>query len=300
MSVLRLGTRGSLLATTQSGQVADALRALGLEVELVVVRTEGDDLRVPLDAPSRPGAFVAALRDELLAGTVDLVVHSYKDLPSEPLPGLVVAAVPVRQPAHDVLVTRDGTDLAGLTAGAVVGTSSPRRAAALARHRPDLQVVGLRGNVDTRLAAVDSGRVDAAVLAAAGLGRLGRSRGVALPTSVLLPAPAQGALAVECRVGELVPVLAQLDDAAARLTVTAERAVLRGIEAACTTAIGALATRDGDELALEAELTGHRGVSFARVARRGPAGPAGAEALGLAVATDLLAAAGPPLSLPGR
>lgn len=294
MSVLRLGTRGSLLATTQSGHVADALRALGLTVELVVVRTEGDDLRVPLDAPSRPGAFVAALRDELLAGTVDLVVHSYKDLPSEPLPGLVVAAVPTRQDPRDVLVSRDGADLAGLPAGATVGTSSPRRAAALARHRPDLAVVALRGNVDTRLGAVDSGRVDAAVLAAAGLGRLGRTRGVPLPTTVLLPAPAQGALAVECRsAGDLAAVLAALEDPSARLTVTAERAVLRGIDAACTTAVGALARLDGDTLVLEAELTDHAGVDYARVARTGPADPASADALGLAVAADLLAAAGP-------
>jgi hydroxymethylbilane synthase len=152
--MIRLGTRGSLLARTQSGLVADALAQLtGEPVELVVIRSEGDDTSIPLDAPSRPGAFVSALRDALLAGTVDVVVHSFKDLPSAPADGLVVAAIPERAPAADVLVSRAGT-LSELPAGARVGTSSPRRAAALARFRPDLAVVAIRGNVDTRIGKV--------------------------------------------------------------------------------------------------------------------------------------------------
>ncbi len=286
-----------MLATTQSDWVGDALRAGGAEVELVIVRTEGDDLSVPLDAPSRPGAFVAVLRDVLAAGDVDLVVHSFKDLPSAPLPGLRVAAVPARQDPADVLVTRDGRGLEDLEPGARVGTSSPRRAVALTRRRPDLEIVPLRGNVDTRVAAVTSGRVDAVVLAAAGLRRLGRSdvSAVALPSDVLLPAPAQGALAVECRSvdADVCARVAALDDPLARLTVTAERAVLAGVEAQCTTAVGALATYEGGVLAMQAELSNHAGVSYRRVSVAVEVSdPSGgldaAEALGERAAAELL------------
>ena len=297
--MIRLGTRGSLLARTQSGLVADALARLADEpVELVVIATEGDDTSVPLDSPSRPGAFVSALRDALLAGSVDVVVHSFKDLPSAPAPGLVVAAIPLRAPHADVLVSRAGA-LADLPAGARVGTSSPRRAAALARFRPDLAVVPIRGNVDTRIGKVRTGEVDAAVLAAAGLHRVGRQDEIAevIGADVLVPAPAQGALAVECRADSpLRATLAALDDLPTRLAVTAERAVLAGVQAACTTAIGALATWTDGRLELTADLSDHAGVGYARVNRGAHVtGLADADALGAEVARALLSQGTPTL-----
>lgn len=291
---LRLGSRGSLLARTQSQQVADAVTATtGREVELVIIKAEGDDLSIPLSAPPRPGAFVATLRDALLAGQVDLVVHSFKDLPSAPLPGLVVAAIPDRADPRDALCARDGLRLDDLPSRAKVGTSSPRRAAGLLRRRPDLQIVPIRGNVDTRLRKVTDGEVDAAVLAAAGLLRLGRQAAVTewLDPLTFLPAPAQGALAVETRTGSLAADLAALNDAPTRLAVTAERAVLAGIEAACTTAVGALANwLSPTELELVAELTDHRHVGYARVSRAARVRNIDeAQNLGLAVADELLA-----------
>lgn len=294
MSVLRLGTRGSALARTQSRQVADAVEALtGRPVELVQIRAEGDDLRIPLDAPPRPGAFVATLRDALLAGEVDLVVHSYKDLPSAPLPGLVVAAVPQRADPRDALCARDGLTLAELPSGARIGTSSPRRSSALLRVREDLEIVAMRGNVDTRLRRVTDGVVDAVVLAAAGLSRLGLSSAITelLDPGVVLPAPAQGALAVEAGHGDLAVELAALDDPRSRQEVTAERLVLAGIEASCTTAVGALAHWvSEDELELVAELSGHRGITYSRGALTARvSGTVEAEQLGLAVAARLLA-----------
>ncbi len=293
MTALRLGTRRSLLARTQSQWVADAITAAtGRAVELVTIRAEGDDVTIRLDAAPRPGAFVATLRDALLAGEVDLAVHSFKDLPSAPVPGLVVAAIPGREDARDALVARDGLGLAGLPEGARVGTSSPRRAAGLLRVRPDLRIVAIRGNVDTRLRKVVDGEVDAVVLAAAGLVRVGRAAEITeyLDVELLLPAPAQGALAVECRVGELAQQLSALDDARTRLQVTAERAVLGGVEAACTTAVGAQAAwLDDDRLELMAELSDHRGVDHVRLARSATVVSIDdAERLGLEVAAALL------------
>ncbi len=221
------------------------------------------------------------------------MVHSFKDLPSAPLAGLVVAAVPERADPRDALCAGDRVGLAGLAQGARIGTSSPRRDAGLRRVRPDLQIVPVRGNVDTRLRKVGDGQVDAVVLAAAGLQRLGRGDAITelLDPDVCVPAPAQGALAVECRVGTLEAALASLDDQSARLAVTAERAVLAGVEAACTTAVGAYAVwRGAAELELLAELTDHRGVGHARSRRRvRVTTSAEAEALGLAVARELLA-----------
>lgn len=292
--MIRLGTRGSLLARTQAGMIADAVAAAtGDMVELVVIRTEGDDVTVPLHAPSRPGAFVSALRDALLDDRVDVVVHSFKDLPSEPAEGLVVAAIPTRAIPFDVMVSRHG-ELADLPNGATVGTSSPRRTAALRRARPDLQIVAIRGNIDTRLRKAHTGEVDAVVLAAAGLERVGRLTEASelLDPGVLVPAPAQGALAVECRSdGPLAAILSALDDRPTRLAVTAERAVLRGIVATCTTAIGAYAAWIDDEtLLLIADLTGHRGIDHAAVARSAPVATIeAAERLGRAVAAGLLA-----------
>lgn len=292
--MIRLGTRGSRLARTQSATVADAITALtGQPVELVTIRTEGDDQTVPLDAGQRPGVFVSALRDALVAEQVDVLVHSFKDLPSAPHEGITVVAVPQRANPLDVLYSPLG-GLADLPAGASVGTSSPRRAAGLLRLRPDLRVVPIRGNVDTRLRKARDGEVDAVILAAAGLERLGLLEETMSPLdpALLVPAPAQGALAIECRSNDLlITVVGQLDDTPTRVAVTAERAVLQGVAASCTTAIGAHASWVDDRVLLvTAELSDHAGVDYARVSRSAPVDDAaGAERLGLAVAESLLA-----------
>jgi len=259
------------LAVAQAGDVARILEAeTGVASDLIRVRVEGDDQSVPLDRPSRPGLFTSALRDALLGGEVDYVVHSFKDLPSEPCPGLVMAAIPIRANPLDVLVG-PFAGLSAIPAGSTVGTSSPRRQAALSRLRSDLNVVAIRGNVDTRLRKVADGTLAAAVMAAAGLDRSGLLDPAwpVFDPSQMLPAPAQGALAIECRDGDpLADVLARLDHRRTRLAVKAERAVLTGVDAACTTAIGALATWDGDVLTLAAELSDHKAVQYARVVRQ--------------------------------
>ncbi|HEY0215040.1 MAG TPA: hydroxymethylbilane synthase, partial [Cellulomonas sp.] len=205
---VRVGTRASTLALTQTGHVADALTRLGAgDHELVRVRTDGDRLTGSLATLGGTGVFVAALRDALLDGRCDVAVHSFKDLPTAPAPGLVVAAVPPREDPRDALCAREGWTLATLPEGARVGTGSPRRAAQLLAVRPDLHVVDIRGNVDTRLHRIDDD-LDAVVLAGAGLARLGRLDAVteALPTDVMAPAPAQGALAVEVRAADAAPI----------------------------------------------------------------------------------------------
>lgn len=255
---LRLGTRRSALARTQSGHVATWLRAHGYDVDLVDIVTEGDVSRAPLTQIGGTGVFASALRHALHAGSVDLAVHSMKDLPTAAEPGLVVAAVPPREDPRDALCARDGLTLAQLPEGAAVGTGSPRRAAQLRVVRPDLRVVPLRGNVDTRLAAVREGRLDAVVLAGAGLARLGRLEQATelLDPAVMLPAAAQGALAVECREDrdDVRAALAALDDADTRAATTAERALLARLEAGCTAPIGALAVVTADGLELEGFL----------------------------------------------
>ncbi|AXH98145.1 hydroxymethylbilane synthase [Ornithinimicrobium avium] len=261
---LRLGTRASELATSQSGWVADHLRAAGYEVELVPVRTVGDVSRASLSEIGGTGVFASALREALHEGTIDLAVHSLKDLPTTPEPGLVVAAVPEREDPRDALVARDGLTLATLPEGARVGTGSPRRAAQLAQLRPDLDVRDIRGNVGTRIAMVRDGELDAVVLACAGLSRLGRLDEATerLDLSTMLPAPGQGALAVECRDGhaaladlppgvvvtdaDLRGLLADaLEHPPTRAAVTAERAVLARLEAGCTAPVGAHAAPAG-------------------------------------------------------
>jgi hydroxymethylbilane synthase len=289
---VRLGTRASDLATTQSGQVGDAL---GLPYELVHVSTQGDrDRTTPLAQLGGTGVFVSAVRDALLAGEVDLVVHSMKDLPTAAPEGIALGAVPVRADARDALVARDGLTLATLPPGARVGTGSPRRAAQLLAARPDLEVVGIRGNVETRAGKVTSGELDAVVLAAAGLARTRRDGLVSelLATATMLPAPAQGALAVEVRpedlAGELGAALARIDDPATRRATTAERTLLAVLEAGCSAPVAALATiADGDaqSLTLSARalsLDGTRVVA-------GTATGTDAEALGRELAADLLA-----------
>ncbi|WP_256838502.1 hydroxymethylbilane synthase [Ornithinimicrobium faecis] len=253
---LRLGTRASDLATSQSGWVADQLRALGHEVELVHVQTEGDRSSAPLTQIGGTGVFVSALREALQEGHIDFAVHSLKDLPVGEEAGLVVAAVPEREDPRDVLISRDRLTLQDLPEGAVIGTGSPRRAVQLQAAAPQTTVTGLRGNVGRRIGKVTDGTLDAIVLAAAGLRRLGRidEASEVLEPSVMLPAPGQGALAVECRYDDrrTTRLLAQLDHAPTREAVTAERSLLGALEAGCSAPVGALATREGDELVLEA------------------------------------------------
>jgi hydroxymethylbilane synthase len=312
VSALRLGTRRSLLARTQSEQVADRLRAHGHEVELVEVVTHGDTSTAPLTQIGGTGVFVSALRDALLAGEVDLAVHSLKDLPTAPAPGLVLAAVPPREDPRDVLVASGGRTLSDLGEGAVVGTGSPRRAAQLHALGLGLQVVPVRGNVDTRLALVSSGDVDAVVLARAGLARIGRLEHVTevLDPLTLLPAPGQGALAVECRADDAATAaaLGVLDDAPTRACVEAERALLAGLEAGCTAPVGALADWvEGDPAAGEVDELYLRAVALApdgsldlRRSATGPASDPGGLGRGLAAvlledgAGDLVEAAHPP------
>lgn len=284
--VLRLGTRASTLASTQAGWVADRLRGQGHDVELVQVRTEGDLSTAPLTQIGGTGVFVSALRTALQDGDIDLAVHSLKDLPVIPEPGLVVAAVPEREDPRDVVITRTGTGLAGLDTAAPVGTGSPRRAAQLQLLAPQVRIVDIRGNVGTRIAKVHSGEVDAVVLAAAGLRRLGRLHEATeiLDPEQMLPAPGQGALAVECRADDagVRDVCAALDDPGARTEVTAERALLRRLEAGCTAPIGALARPGAPGLTLTA-FVALRGRSL----RHTLTGPDPVE-LGQAVAEHLL------------
>jgi hydroxymethylbilane synthase len=288
---LRLGTRRSALAMAQANLVADAIRALrGRPVELIEITTHGDVSTEPLASIGGTGVFVSALRDGVLSGGVDLAVHSYKDLPTAPAQGLVIAAVPAREDPRDVLVARDGRKLADLPAGAVIGTGSPRRAAQLRASRPDLDIRPIRGNVDTRIRLVSSGEVDAVVLARAGLARLGRldEATQVLDVDEMLPAPAQGALAVECAGGtDLAAELAELDDPASRAAVEAERAVLAALEAGCSAPVGAYAEATESEIFLRATVVSIDGAVRVRMSTTGSvADPRG---LGSSLATMMLA-----------
>ncbi|SFK34380.1 hydroxymethylbilane synthase [Geodermatophilus ruber] len=294
-ATLRLGTRASQLAHTQSQTVADAITAAsGVPVELVHISTEGDRSAAPIAQLGGTGVFVAALRQALLEGTVDVAVHSYKDLPTQPEPGLTVAAVPRRADPRDALVARDGLTLGELPPGAKVGTGAPRRVAQLRALGLGLEVVPIRGNVDTRMGRVAPGDLDAVVLARAGLSRLGRLAAVTetLDPLQVLPAPAQGALAVECRTDDARTreLLAALDDAASRACVLAERTTLATLEAGCSAPVAAYAElaegEDGAELFLRASVTALDGSDGVRGSLTGP--PEDAERLGRALAAELL------------
>ncbi len=294
-SVLRLGTRASVLATTQSGLVADLIREhLGREVELVEVSTAGDRSSAPLATLGGTGVFVSALRDALLDGRVDVAVHSLKDLPTKPADGIALAAIPRREDPRDVVVARDGLTLGELPVGSRLGTGSPRRASQLEALGLGLDIQDIRGNVDTRIRKVRDGEVDAVVLARAGVARLGRLDEVSevLDPLQMLPAPGQGALAVECRSSDtdLVAALARLDDAATRAAVTAERAVLSTLEAGCSAPLGALADvvegEDGEELWLRAVALSADGGLSVRMSTTGPVTEA--ESLGTRLASSML------------
>ncbi|WP_229054736.1 hydroxymethylbilane synthase [Aeromicrobium sp. Leaf350] len=293
---LRLGTRASELARTQSGHVAARLTELtGREVELVTISTEGDRSSAPLDQIGGTGVFVAALREALVADQVDFAVHSLKDLPTADDPRLVLAAVPPREDVRDALVARDDLTLGELPVGSTIGTGSPRRAAQINALGLGVEIVPIRGNVDTRLGKVRTGEVDAVVLARAGLVRLGRADEATevLDPIQVLPAPGQGALAVECRADapDLIALLAVLDDVDTRAAVTAERTLLATLEAGCSAPVGALAEvawgDDGDELWLRAVVTDPSGSPSIRLSAIGV--PTDAAALGHRLATEMLA-----------
>ncbi|MEU8636610.1 hydroxymethylbilane synthase [Amycolatopsis sp. NPDC048633] len=240
-----MGTRGSKLALTQTGIVADALRATGVEVEIVKVTTPGDKSMAPI-ATIGVGVFTSALREALLRNEVDVIVHSYKDLPTAPEPGITLAAVPPREDPRDALIARDGLTLGELPPGSKVGTGAARRIAQLNALGLGLEIVPIRGNIDTRMRKVTDGELDAVVLARAGLARVGLVEVITetLDPIQMLPAPAQGALAVECRTADvdLEHLLAStLDDEGTRAAVTAERALLAALEAGCSAPVGALA-----------------------------------------------------------
>lgn len=302
---LRLGTRRSKLAMAQSGQVADAVsRVTGRPVELVEITTYGDVSREALAQIGGTGVFVTALRDALVRGEVDFAVHSLKDLPTTQPEELALAAVPVREDPRDVIVARDALKFTDLPRGARIGTGSPRRMAQLnayARtHGLDIETVAIRGNVDTRIGYVHEGRLDAVVLAAAGLNRIGRIDEVTdfLSVDTVLPAPGQGALAIECVASDadLVATLGELDDPHSRAAVTAERSLLAALEAGCSAPVGALADLlTGGPVIKEMRLRGVVGTTDgSRMVQQSTTGSVplthdGAMALGRELATEMLA-----------
>jgi hydroxymethylbilane synthase len=295
-TALRLGTRGSALALAQSTLVADSLTAAtGRPVELVRIQTAGDKSAAPV-AQLGVGVFVSALRDALIAGEIDFAVHSYKDLPTAAHPRLHIAAVPQREDPRDALVARDGLTLTELPAGSVIGTGAVRRIAQLHALGLQLQVTPIRGNVDSRIARVlgPGADLDAVVLARAGVVRLGRAAEITetLDPMLMLPAPAQGALAVECRAEDtdLVELLGALDHAPSRAAVLAERAMLATLEAGCSAPVAAHAElaegEDGDEIYLRGAVISLDGAGAIRLSRTGT--PADAAEIGKALAADLL------------
>ncbi|MBQ0828914.1 hydroxymethylbilane synthase [Streptomyces tagetis] len=302
---LRLGTRRSKLAMAQSGQVADAVsQVTGRPVELVEITTYGDTSREHLAQIGGTGVFVAALREALLRGEVDFAVHSLKDIPTAQHPGLVLAAVPVREDFRDVIVAREATKLTDLPNGARIGTGAPRRMAQLnayARaHGLDIETVPIRGNVDTRISFVERGELDAVVLAAAGLNRVGRIDEATdfLSPDVMLPAPGQGALAVEAPAGDpdLIAALAELDDPFTRIAVTAERSLLAALEAGCSAPVGALADllAEGQvvkEMRLRGVVGTTDGATMVQLSTTGPVPETHEQALALGrdLATEMLA-----------
>ncbi|HEX9231052.1 MAG TPA: hydroxymethylbilane synthase [Jatrophihabitantaceae bacterium] len=289
---LRVGTRGSMLARAQTDAVVAAVAA---PVEIVPIVTDGDRSTAALEQIGGTGVFVSALRSALLQGEIDVAVHSYKDLPTGDAEGIVIAAVPRREDPRDALVARDGLMLGQLPAGSRIGTGSPRRAAQLRALGLGFEIVPMRGNVDTRLRRVGEGAVDAVVLALAGLRRLGRDAEVTeiLDPIQVLPAPGQGALAVECRASDVgtVAALRVIDDADTRAAVTAERAVLAELEAGCTAPVAALAEiaegDDGPEVFLRGSVTAPDGSRAVRLSSTGPV--TDAEGVGRRLAAELIA-----------
>ncbi|WP_266387340.1 hydroxymethylbilane synthase [Streptomyces canus] len=302
---LRLGTRRSKLAMAQSRQVADAVsQVTGRPVELVEITTYGDVSKEALAQIGGTGVFVTALREALLKGEVDFAVHSLKDLPTGQPDELALAAIPEREDPRDVIVARDALKFTDLPPGARIGTGSPRRTAQLnayARaHGLDIETVAIRGNIDTRVRFVRDGELDAVVLAAAGLTRIGRIDEVTdfLSVDTVLPAPGQGALAIECTAdnADLIAALGELDDPFTRVAVTAERSLLAALEAGCSAPVGALADLLADgQIVKEMRLRGVVGTTDgSRTVQLSTTGPVPetydqAMALGRELAAEMLA-----------
>jgi hydroxymethylbilane synthase len=287
----RLGTRASPLARWQADWVAARLTELGFEVELVFIATEGDVQAGPLGAIGGQGLFTKRIQQALLENRVDLAVHSLKDLPTEPVPGLALAAVPPREAAGDVLVSNAARSLDDLPQGARIGTGSTRRRAQLLHFRPDLQMLDIRGNVDTRLRKLDEGQFDALVLAQAGLTRLGLANCIAqiIPQTVMLPAVGQGALGIEARAGDqaVLTAVAPLDDTATRSAVLAERAMLAALRGGCLAPVGAWGRIEAGRLALDGVVLASDGSR--RLAASASGEINAAETIGRNVAEKLLA-----------
>jgi hydroxymethylbilane synthase len=291
---VRIGTRASRLARWQARLVAQRLdAAAGAASELVVITTDGDlDAETPLPEIGGKGVFTEALERALRAGEIDAAVHSLKDVPVEPAPGLCLAAIGMRAEARDVLIARGRWTLATLPPGSTVGTCSTRRSAQVLAARPDLALAPLRGNVDTRVARALRGDYDAIVIAAAGVIRLGLSDAISelLPLQVMLPAPGQGALAVQCREDDLATraLLSKLDEAPVRSATLAERGFLEGLGGGCSAPVAAYAECDGARVELRGLVVSPEGREVVRVA--GAAAAAGARGLGLKLAREAAAA----------
>ena len=288
---LRLGTRGSPLARWQAEWVAGQLQALGCQVDLVPIATQGDVQQTDsIGGLGAQGVFTKEIQRALLEGTVDLAVHSLKDLPTEPVDGLCLACVPLREDVNDVLISRAGTSLDELPAGATIGTGSLRRQAQLLHHRPDLKTLPIRGNVDTRLRKLDAGEYDAIVLARAGMKRLGLADRITqvLPLTLMLPAVGQGALGLETRLEDeqTYTLLAPLNDRPTHMAVLAERGLLHHLRGGCLAPVGAWARMDEDLLRLSAVVLSADGQK--RIDAESTGDPAAAAALGIHVADKLL------------
>ena len=300
MTRLRIGTRGSSLALWQANHIADRLAQLhGVETEIIRIRTSGDRMQSTPVAQINEiigaesggkGIFIKELEDALLANTVDLAVHSMKDVPTDTPAGLAFPAITRREDPRDCLISRNGRSLKGLPNAARVGTSSLRRQAQLRHHRPDMEVLDLRGNVDTRMKKLDAGEFDAVVLAMAGVNRLGLASRVTqvLGEDFMLPAVGQGALGIETRAddAETQRLVASLDDADSRVCVTAERALLRTLHGGCQIPLGALGVLRGGELHLEAGVFSVSGTERVRASENGR--PEDAEEIGIRLAEALL------------
>jgi hydroxymethylbilane synthase len=271
--LIRIGSRGSQLALWQANHIAQALRMLGHEVSIEIIRTTGDRMQnIAFASVGAKGMFTREIEDALLAGTIDLAVHSLKDLPTELGEEFTLAAIPKRADPRDVLVSERYAAFAALPSGAVVGTSSLRRQAQLRARRSDLEYVEFRGNVDTRLAKLAQGKADAIVLAASGLDRLQKTGAIRerFDPEVLCPAPGQGALAIECRAGDgaMHAVLEPLEDRDTRMAITAERKCLSALGGGCLVPIGAYCHRNGDELSMRAVVASPDGRQIVYAERR--------------------------------
>ena len=292
MNTLRIGARGSLLSITQTTWVAEKLRARGIHVEIQKIKTTGDKiLDVPLAKIGGKGLFVKEIEEALLSGTIDLAVHSMKDMPTKIPEGLHIGAIPKREDPRDALITRDKISWANLPSGSNMGTSSLRRQAQLKRSRPDLLFVALRGNLDTRLRKLSNGEIDAIVLATAGLNRMGWQDQITerLSMDVSLPAIGQGALAIESKTDDkrVNAAIAFLNDPKTACEIAAERALLIGLEGGCQTPIAGFASESLGVITLTGLVLNLDGTKIVRESQTAPVSEAAA--LGTRVAEALLA-----------